>query len=212
MAKKMIEVILIGGGGHARVVAELILLSGAKIKGYCDFKKTSLEYPYLGTDSIIAKQDPGKIWLALGVGSVHLPKLREQVFTYWKAKGYRFINLVHPQAVVSDGALLGEGIQVIAGAVINTGAQIGNNVIINTLSSVDHDSLVGDHSHIAPHVCLSAGVTVGSSCHIGAGAVIIQGVRIGCGSLVAAGAVVVKDVGDRQMVMGAPARRGKKKT
>jgi len=113
---------------------------------------------------------------------------------------------VHPSAVISKSASLGEGVTVMAGVLINANSQIGNNVIINTGAIVEHDCIVGDHIHVATGARLAGTVTVGTGSHIGAGAIVLEGRSIGSNSIVGAGAVVVRDVPDEVVVMGVPAR------
>jgi UDP-perosamine 4-acetyltransferase len=203
------KVILIGGGGHARVLWDTLSEDfTCEVLGYVDNSgATAIDLKYLGKDDDLLEKFPaGELLLVNGIGSVDLPENREQVFGLFKSKGYRFRSVVHPRAVISSRARLGEGVQVSAGAVINTGAHLGNNVIINTSASIDHDTLVGDHTHVAPGVTVSGGVVIGAGVHVGTGAKVVQGVRIGDRVLVAAGSVVTADVPAHSRVQGVPAK------
>ena len=165
-----------------------------------------LGIPVLGTDDEIARYDRDEIELVNGIGSVGVATLRRKVYEKFKAQGYIFRQVVHPSAVVSPRASLGEGVQVMAGAVINIGASIGENSIVNTRASIDHDCAIGSHVHIAPGCTLSGNVAVGDGCHIGTGASVIQGVSIGQNALVGAGSVAIRDVAAGSVVCGVPAR------
>jgi sugar O-acyltransferase (sialic acid O-acetyltransferase NeuD family) len=199
-------IIILGGGGHASVVRELVELNEGKIKGYTDVKDTGLSAHYIGRDDMIERFKPSQVQLVMGIGSVGLPLLRQKMFDHFKSLGYSFATLVHPKAIVSQAVELAEGCQVMAGAVLNPYVRIGKNVIVNTSASIDHDCHINEHTHIAPGVRLSGGVTIGRCCLVGIGGIVIQGVRIGDRVVVAAGAVVIKDVSSAQKVAGIPAK------
>lgn len=207
----MLPVIVLGAGGHAKVLIDSLQASRVAIKGIVDpapdFRGAQLfGVPVLGGDEVIESFSPSDILLVNGLGSVRLPQRRRQVFDRFKCMGYRFAAVVHPSAIIAVDVALGEGTQIMAGTVIQPGSRIGCNAIINTRASVDHDCIIGDHVHIAPGVTLSGGVSVGAGSHIGTGATLIQGVSVGCDCLVAAGAVVINNVADSSMVRGVPAR------
>jgi len=204
-------VMVVGAGGHAKVVIATLQAGSIEIIGVTDSNldkvgKLVLGIPVVGTDKAILEYDPEKILLANGIGSVDLPTIRTEIFSYFKNLGYSFITPIHPSAVVASEVTLGEGAQIMAGAIIQPGCHIGSNSIVNTGASVDHDCLIGSHVHLAPRVTLSGGVEIGDGVHVGTGAVIIQGVHIGRNGLVGAGAVVLKDVVENTKVIGVPAR------
>jgi sugar O-acyltransferase (sialic acid O-acetyltransferase NeuD family) len=206
-----VPVIVLGAGGHAKVLIDALLASSALIAGIVDpdpklAGATLLGVPVLGQDDVVAQFPPSEIRLANGLGSVGLPAQRQLLFERFKAMGHSFATVIHPSAVVAPDVLIGEGTQVMAGAVIQPGSRIGVNCIINTRASVDHDCIIGDHVHVAPGVTMSGGLQVGRGSHIGTGATVIQGITIGSGCLIAAGAVVTKDIADGLKVRGIPAR------
>lgn len=206
-----LPVIVLGAGGHAKVLVEALLATSAVIAGIVDSDRALtgtklLGVPVLGGDEVIEEFPPSKILLVNGLGSVGLPLRRQQLFERYITSGYDFATVVHPSAVVASDVVLCNGSQIMAGAVIQPGSRVGCNVIINTRASVDHDCIIGDHTHIAPGVTLSGGVTVGASSHIGTGATIIQQIAVGSCSMVAAGAVVIHDVPENSVVMGIPAK------
>ena len=184
-------VIVIGAGGHAKVLIDAIKLSAIRIIGVTDLLDTKLEgVKYLGTDQGIFNYKPDQILLVNGVGSVGVSAKRKNLFDQFKEKGYSFANVIHPSAVIGSRVELGEGVQIMAGAIIQTGAVIGRNTIINTRASVDHDAQIGDHVHIAPGAVLCGGVSVEEGAFIGAGATITQGTKIQKETLVKAGSLV----------------------
>lgn len=203
--------LVIGAGGHAKVLVGALLRLGLPIRGLLDADPARhggklLGQPVLGGDEQLEGADPSGLLLVNGLGSVALPLARQRLFERLSAKGYRFASVIDPAAFVSPDVELAEGVQVMAGAVVQPGCRLGDNCIVNSRASLDHDCSIGAHSHVAPGVVLSGEVRLGAGSHIGAGAVVIQGRSIGAGCLVAAGAVVVRDVPAGMRVAGLPAR------
>ncbi|MDF2684614.1 MAG: hypothetical protein K0R47_5804 [Brevibacillus sp.] len=201
-------IIIVGGGGHAKVIIDALLSLETEVIGFTDPQNDAsiLGISWLGMDQVIHNYLPLDVLLVNGLGSIGDNNRRKQVFQYWKEKGYSFANVIHPSAIVSPYAVLQEGVQVMAGAVIQPDVHIGSNSMVNTRSVLDHDTRIGDHVHIAPGVVLSGSVVVEDDVHVGTGAAVIQGITIGKNSVVGAGAVVVKDVPPNCKVAGVPAR------
>lgn len=207
-----LPLLIIGAGGHGRVLLEMALLSGREVLGFVDSDSSlwsstiGCTVSVLGGDDILSRYNILDVMLVNGVGSTSQPKLRAKVYSSQKSRGFVFSTLCHPHSSISVSAQLAEGAQVMAGAVIQTGAEIGENVIVNSGAIIEHDCVIGMHSHLAPGVVLCGGVFIGSGCHIGVGSRIVQGVSVGDGACVAAGAVVVEDVPQGVRVAGVPAR------
>lgn len=206
-----IPAIIIGGGGHAKVLIHALQLRQIPILGIVDEDNTKIGTTVmgvrvLGDDSFVKDYASEKICLVNGLGSIGSVCLRKKVYLRFKEQGYTFRSVIHPAAVVAADVILAEGVQIMAGAVIQPGCTIGCNAIINTRASIDHDCRIGDHAHIAPGCVLSGGVSIGAETHLGTGSVVIQGKTIGSGALVGAGAVVVGDVAAGKMVCGVPAK------
>lgn len=203
--------VLIGAGGHARVVADLLRLQGAKIAGLYDAdtgRHGTLAFglPVLGDDAAALALPPSSVWAINGIGSTGPVTTRRSVYERFTAAGFEFPPLVHPSACLSTEAVLEPGVQVMAGAVVGPGARLGENSLVNTRAVVEHDCQIAAHAHVAPGATLCGRVIVGRSAHIGAGAVVIQGIAVGDGALVAAGAAVVRPVPAGGKVAGVPAR------
>lgn len=207
----MNPVILIGAGGHARVLLDALELNGAKVLGLVDAdaslaNRDVMGYPVLGNDDVLAQYAPGSVELVNAIGSVDSMQRRRSVYENLRRTGHAFASVIHPRATLSRHAQMAAGVQVMAGAVVQPGASLGENTIVNTGATVDHDCRVAAHVHIAPGVTLSGNVQVGEETHVGAGATVIQGVRIGARCLIAAGAVVTDGVRDGASMKGLPAR------
>lgn len=202
-------VVIIGGGGHARVLFDALRLTGVEVIG-CVAKESPALLPdglkFLGGDDVLAGLDRKRILLANGVGSIARPILKSEIFLRFSASGYRFVTVVHPSAVVASDVMAAEGVQIMAGVIVQPGCRLGEGVLLNTGAVVDHDCEIGRHTHIAPGAVLSGGVKIGESCHLGTGARVIQGISIGNCSVIGAGSVVLRDVGSDACVSGVPAR------
>lgn len=201
--------VILGGGGHARVVASTLYQLNKSILGFTDPNRSSsvgLDIEHLGGDEILSEYTPDDVFLVNGMGSAQDTASRMNLFLEQKGNGFHFPVVVHRKAILAPDAKLGIGAQVMAGAVVQTGTTVAENVIVNTSASIDHDCYIASHTHIAPGVTLSGGVTIGEGVHIGTGASVIHEVNIGAQSVVGAGAVVVEDVPPKTTVVGVPAQ------
>lgn len=204
-------VILLGTGGHARVVLEMLRVTSRRVIGCLTPVKElwGSEFegiPILGDDAVLDRYLPEGVAIANGIGSIGDVTKRRRAFEKVKGKRGSLVTIIHPSAIVVPGIVLGEGVQIMAGAVIQKGCIIGMNTIINTGVIMDHDCRIGDHAHLAPGVVLSGDVNIGSGAHIGTAAAVIQGVTIGESATVGAGAVVVGNIPPNVKVLGVPAK------
>ena len=209
-----LPIVVIGFGGHGRVVAAALIAAGRKLVAVTDLHPEAVTNAPKNVDVItdeilLSRYGPGEVLLALGIGSIR-PTL-EQGLTRQTVKsfldlGYRFTGLQHPAAWVASDAIVSPTAQIHAGVIVQPGTTIGDFSILNTKSSVDHDCLIGSFCHIGPGATLSGNVSVGDGSHLGTGCNVIQGIRIGNSSFVAAGATVVRDVPDHDSVKGLPAK------
>ena len=204
-------VIVLGTGGHAKVLVVSLLASSTQILGFVDpapfvAGQTIRGILVIGPDEEIMQYRPDSLQLVNGIGSVGYPQKRIALFDKFNNKGYTFGIVVHPSAVIPSDIALGEGAQIMAGAVVQPGCRIGRNVIINTGVCVDHDCDIGDHVHLAPGVTLSGDVSIGEGSHVGTGSTVIQGVRIGKNCIIGAGSLVLKDTADGITIAGNPAK------
>ena len=196
--------LVLGAGGHAKVLIEALRLSKNEIVGILtpDMKAGSefMGVPVLGGDEVIDRFAPDQIQLINGVGSVPGRPHRWRLGELMRRKQFQFGVVAHEKSIVATDVSAAEGVQLMAGSIIQPSCKVGLDTIINTGSLIDHDCLVGDYCHIAPGVILSAGVQIGNKTHIGTGAQVIQGIHIGSDVVIAAGTTVYKDIPDRVLV------------
>ena len=214
MAKK--KIILIGGGGHSKVVISILKkINNFEIAGIVDnYKADSFisGIKIIGTDDDLKDIYKSGIHDALiTVGSTKDNTKRYRLFNMAKEIGYNFPVIISPEAIVDESVKIGEGTVIMPGSIINIDSSIGKNCIINTGTIIEHDCIIENHCHIAPGVHISGGVNIGELSFIGIGGTIIQGIKIGKNVTIGAGTVVIKDIPDNVIVVGNPAKIVKSK-
>lgn len=209
MAKPLV---MLGAGGHASVLAELLLTENRQIIAVVSPEPIKANSPLTGLkciandNKLLTSYSPEQVELVNGIGSIPGSNLRLKLFNYFSEKGYRFASVLSPQANISKYINLAEGVQVMKGALIQTNVSIGKNTIINTGVIVDHDCKIGCHNHIAPGAVLCGGVITAQQVHIGTGANVTQGISIGENAVVGAGVSIVRNVITNQIIIPAPNR------
>jgi sugar O-acyltransferase (sialic acid O-acetyltransferase NeuD family) len=199
------RLLILGGGGHGRAVADLAAACGFTPAGFTEPSGAGRDV--VGTDDDL----PGlaaRLTLdggVVGVGSTALGR-RHALFERLGAAGLAAPALLHPRATASPTARLGAGTVVFPGAVLGTGVEIGANAVLYSGVIVEHDCRIADDAWLSPGVVLSGGVTIEAGAFLGAGATVVPGVTVGKSAIVAAGAVVVEDVPGGVTVIGVPAR------
>jgi len=196
------RLIIIGAGGHGKVIADNALKNGYTDICFVDDHATGacMGFPVVGTTRDIPELNDGKTDFLIGIGSNAVRKqLAEKNDVNW-------VTLVHPSAQIGVNVSLGKGTVVMAGAMINACATIGEHCIINTGAIVEHDNVIGDYVHISPGAALGGTVRVGALTHIGIGAMVRNNIVICEACTVGAGAAVVKNIDHSGVYMGVPAK------
>lgn len=204
-------VLIIGAGGHAQVIADVLLRmreAGANLTpaGYFDDDpalagQTLLGLPVLGAIDQLSAVPHDMLIIAIGENST-----RQRLFDALQGSGERFAVARHPSAVIAPDVQIGQGSVICAGVIVNPCSMVGANVILNTGCTVDHHNHIGDHVHIAPGVHLGGDVTIGEGALVGIGATVMPQRRVGDWSVVSAGSLVHTDLPDRVVAAGVPAR------
>jgi len=211
------SVLIIGAGGHAQVVADVLLRmreagAGLTPVGYLDDDpahagQTLLGLPVLGAIGHLSAVPHDVLVVAIGDNST-----RQELFAVLQGEGESFTVARHPRAVIAPDVQIGQGSVICAGVIVNPGTVVGANVILNTGCTVDHHNHIGDHVHVAPGVHLGGDVTIGEGALVGIGATVMPQRRIGKWSVVSAGSLVHTDLPDRVVAAGVPARVVRKLT
>lgn len=208
--------VVLGGGGHASVLVDILKQQSRKIIGivFPDVvlqRRIMADLPHYQSDDDILKFVCSDVLLVNGIGWLPGEQLRKELFLRFVRVGYQFETVISSQAIVSSYAEIGEGVQIMPGAIVQVGAKIGDNTIINSGAIIEHDCLIGRHNHIAPGSTLSGQVTTADQVYIGTGAKVINNLDIGPNSVIAAGAIVTKPVPGGVIVYGARSKTRTKK-
>ena len=199
-------IVIYGAGGHGKVIAEILIACGRSLKGFIDDNASLRGSSVLGLPVYSADEwlrSHGQTGVALGVG---INVAREQVAMRVKHSGCTLLTVIHPGALVSRNARIGEGTAVMPGAVLNADCDIGEGAIINSGAIVEHDAQIGRYAHLSPNSAAGGGAIVGAYAHIGMGASVLPFKRVGTKCVIGAGAVVTSDISDGQLAYGVPAK------
>ncbi len=191
------NIIMLGSGGHAKVLIDIILSNKLKVYAIIDTRLELAEdfknIKHIKKDKEIEKKySPERYEILNGIGIIPGKKilLRKKLYDYYKKLGFNFTKVIHSTAVISKNSKLGEGINIMAGCTIQPGTEIKQNSIINTGANIDHDCFIGENVHIAPGVTLCGNVKVGENSFIGAGVVCIPGTVVPPNSIIPAGKIL----------------------
>ena len=205
----MKNIILIGAGGHASVIIDIIqsMISSnheIKIKGILDDRKDIrklMGYEILDEIKNAQLYNDKDTEFIIAIGNNTIRKNIEK-----KLKGVKYFTAIHPTAVISINVTIKSGTIVMPRAVINANTEIGSHVIINSGAIVEHDNIIEDFAQISPGATLCGGVTVGEVTHTGDNSTVIQCKKIGCNSIIGAGSTVITDIQSDVMAVGSPAK------
>jgi sugar O-acyltransferase (sialic acid O-acetyltransferase NeuD family) len=200
--------LLMGGGGHASVVAESARAAGWSIAGFLDDRPEGTEASALGVEWLGVIGDLHTVLERLADAAVHAAMGDNELRRRWSADAGRALAppIVHPSAVVSPSATLADGVFIAPRAVVNARAVIERGAIVNSGAIVEHDCRLGAFCHVAPGVALGGNVSVGEQALVGIGATVIPGRRIGARATLGAAAVAIRDVPEGTTAVGFPAR------
>ena len=198
------KVIIIGAGGHAKVIADIIRSSGDTVEGFLDDSYTE-DKAFYGA-FVVGKiceyeRYASECCFVIAIGS---NAVREKIAKELNCQWY---TAIHPSAVVSESAKIGEGTVVMANAVINADATVGKHCIINTATVVEHDCTVGDYSHLSPRSVVCGATSIGSHVWLGTGSTVVNVVSVCDGVTIGAGGVVVRSINEAGTYVGVPVMR-----
>lgn len=206
----MKKIVLIGAGGHCKVIIDIIKSRNEyEIVGITDKdnSKSVLNVPVIGDDSVLSRiHNSGVEYAFICIGALDNIKIRNNLYSKLKTIGFKLPVLLHETAIISPFSDIRSGTCIMAGVIINPGTTIGENCIVNTGSVVEHDCKIGVNTHISPNVSIAGGVKIGNNTQVGIGSSIIQGRIIGNDVTIGAGSVVITDIKDNSLAVGVPAK------
>lgn len=199
-----LPLVVLGAGGHGRVVADILQASERRVLGFLDAGKpvgaTVLGLPVLGDDDWLATH---RAAVALGIGD---NAARERLAARVLDRGAELVSAIHPRAVVASSAQIAEGVVIAALAVVNPEAVVERGAIVNTGAIVEHDCVIGAFAHLATHGTTGGGCKVGRLALLGSGATMLPRTSLGDGAVVGSHALVSRDIPARSLARGLPAR------
>ena len=201
------NVIILGAGGHAKVIADIVIKSGDTLLGFLDDNievgtRIIDEYVVLGKlEDSINFNCKENVYFAFGIGD---NRVRKRIYDEFRLNYY---TAIHPTAIIGLNVKIGEGTVVMPNAVVNASARIGVGCIINTCAVIEHDNVICDFVHVSPNATLCGRVFVGGYTHIGAATVVRNNISICENVVVGAGAVIVKNITEEGVYIGVPAKK-----
>lgn len=210
----MKDIVIIGAGGHAKVIADIILkrkellneklnIIGFLDDGYKNLKYTKIfDIPILGDTNLIEKLEQEKKYnYIIGIGN---NEIREKISS--KFSNLNYYTAIHPKSIIGIDVIIEEGTVVMANTVVNSGTKIGKHCILNTGSIIEHDNNIEDYCHLSPNSTLCGTVKIGKNSWVGANSTIIQNRNIGENSMIGAGSVIIRDIPSNCTVVGNPGK------
>jgi UDP-perosamine 4-acetyltransferase len=203
------KTLIVGAGGHARVVASLLMKQpDIEVVGVVDRTNQHMG-ERVGNFYIVTSFDDLSLWYdrdihyaAIALGNV---QERAEAFATLKQIGFKVVSAIHRSSIIEDDVELGEGVTICAGVILATQTKIGKNVLINTGTVIDHESVIGDHSHVAPGCRIAGRVCIGERTFMGIGVTVKEKLRIGSRCTIGAGAVVLSSIPDDSIAYGVTA-------
>ncbi|HAV1350708.1 acetyltransferase [Vibrio parahaemolyticus] len=197
--KPMLPIVMIGGGGHASVLADILIFQGREILAVISPEDISQRPVFKGMTHLKNDEDvlafsKDKVLLVNGIGMMPKSGFKRKINEYFLSLGYRFETVIANSAYVSPFSKIETGAQILPMAIIQTGVTVGSHSIINSGALVEHDCIIGSYNHIAPRATLCGQVETKNNVYVGAGSTVIQGVSIGSDSIVGAGASLTKSL------------------
>ena len=199
----MKKLVIIGAGGHGKVVADNAPKNGyTEISFVDDFETGScLGIPIVGKNADVEMLNDGKTDFIIGIGDNAIRKqIAERYDVPWTA-------LIHPSAQIATNVSIGKGSVVMAGAVINPCAAVGDHCIINTCAVIEHDNVIENYAHVSPNAALGGTVRVGECSWIGLGASVLNNISICENCIIGAGNVVIRNITESGTYVGVPVRK-----
>jgi sugar O-acyltransferase (sialic acid O-acetyltransferase NeuD family) len=205
------RLIIVGAGGFGRellswaadccdagdlpAVAGFIDDDAAVLRGY------DIPVDFLGSVSDFQPGAGDQVLLAIGN-----PKAKQRVAAQLADRGARFATMIHPTAVVSRSARLGEGVILCPLSLVSANARVGRLVTVNVMSSIGHDVMVGDYSTLSAHVDLTGFVSLGEGVMVGSSATVVPKVKVGAGATIGAGSTVYRTIPEGATVYAQPSK------
>lgn len=202
------QVVIIGAGGHAKVIADIIVKSGDRVYGFLDDNleigttiANNEQFKIIGKIEKINKlKENTNLEFVIAIGD---NTVRKNIAENYNVKYY---TAIHPSSIIALDVSIEEGTVVMANTVINTSAKIGRHCIVNTGAIIEHDNIIENYVHVSPNATLCGTVKIGECTHIGANATVKNNIEICNKCIIGAGALVVKNINESGAYVGVPVK------
>ena len=202
------QVVIIGAGGHAKVIADIIVKSGDRVYGFLDDNleigttiANNEQFKIIGKIEKINKlKENTNVEFVIAIGD---NTVRKNIAENYNVKYY---TAIHPSSIIALDVSIEEGTVVMANTVINTSAKIGRHCIVNTGAIIEHDNIIENYVHVSPNATLCGTVKIGECTHIGANATVKNNIEICNKCIIGAGALVVKNINESGAYVGVPVK------
>ena len=199
----MNRLVIIGAGGHGKVIADNAIKNGYTDICFVDDKATGacMGFPIIGSCNNLEMLNDGSTDFIIGIGNNTTRKLIAEKYNV------KWVSIIHPSAQIAVNVTIREGTVVMAGAVVNVCTSIGKHCIINTCAVIEHDNVIENYVHVSPNAALGGTVRIGALTHVGIGATVKNNTEICSDCTIGAGAVVVKNIKEPGTYVGVPIRK-----
>lgn len=202
----MQKYIVIGTGGHANSILDLIQSSGDTVEYFVGINNEKVQHKGIPTvDLSEVNISSSAFKFIFGIGDY---KIRNKVLTEMNLFNHvlKFPPLIHPTAYVSKSATIANGTVVFANSYVGPNSRIGKFCILNTGASVEHDCSIGNQNFLAPGAILAGTVITGDNCFLGMGSLVSDGISIGSDSVIAANSFVNENIPSNAFAVGTPTK------
>jgi sugar O-acyltransferase (sialic acid O-acetyltransferase NeuD family) len=154
-------------------------------------------------EKVLEKFDASSFEVSIANGE---PVINKTIYNRLKLNRINLATIIDQTAIISDTAIIGEGVVITALCSVSSSAKIGKNVVVNTKSIVGHDVILGEHCIISSFVNIGGASSIGENSYVGMGVQIKENTTIGKDVIVGMGSVVHNNIPDEMIALGNPAR------
>ena len=203
----MIDLLLIGGGGHCKSCIDIIEDENKfNIFGILDnnleIGSNVLGYKVIGSDNDLKNSKKLANHAFITIGQIKTSQTRREAFSHLQELGFIIPAIISKSSNVSEYCSISIGTIVMHSATVQASARVGENCILNNHCLVEHDASIGSNCHISTNAIINGGVVIKENTFIGSGAIIKEGISIGKNVIVGAGSLILKDIEDNQIITG----------
>ena len=203
----MSKIAIIGGGGFAKEIIEVIQMNGDEVYGIFA-TKNSLNYPYHGYLKELNEHKNRFDGVIIAIGAVNKEGVenRKKIIQFIEQNNIPLISVISPFATISKNVKIGKGVYIGHNVLVSVDSEIKDNILINHNAVIGHDVIINENVSIGPQVFLGGGVEIEKDVMIGVGATIRQGLKIGSNSIIGMRSIVMKNIKEDSIILQPPSK------